>query len=170
MKILNITTALTLTAALFGFSGSAVAQDQSASQGQQFFFYGDLVRGRPRAGATGPTCVLTSQFKRGESVVWRMRVQDETGKDLTEEDLESLVVVLPDGEEIEMEYGPHPRNREDDWFWATSWEVPADYPTGTLGSKIVATDKEGNTAEWEPFNVESSKLTIIPGEVTHEAQ
>lgn len=168
MKIVHFVSALAVSAATFGLAAGAAAQEKTASQDQKLYFYGDLVRGHPRAGATGPTCVLNSQFKRGESVVWRVLVQDETGKELTGDDLESLEAVLPDGEAIEMEYGSHPRKREDDWFWATSWQVPNDYPTGTLGYKIVATDKQGNTHEWEPFNVESSKLTIIPGEVTYE--
>lgn len=170
MKTAHILSAVAIAASGLGLSGEAIAQEQMEAQDQELFFHGDMVRGRPRAGATGPTCVLTSQYKRGEVVVWRVLVQDSTGKELTGEDLQSLAVQLSDGETIEMEYGSHPRNREDDWFWATSWQIPEDYPTGTVGSKIVATDQEGNTMEWEPFNIESSKLTIIPGEVTYEEQ
>lgn len=168
MKALHLLTAAALSSGLLGLSGVALAQEQAAAQNQGFFFFGDMVRGRPREGATGPTCVLTSQFMRGESVVWRVLVQDAAGKELTDEDLQSVVAELPDGQSFEMEYGPHPRQREDDYFWATSWHIPADYPTGTFGYRIVVTDKAGKTAEWTPFNIETSKLMVIPGEVTYQ--
>lgn len=139
------------------------------AQAQQLFFEGDMVRGRDRnLGASGPTCVLTSQFKRQEHVVWRVRVVGEDGENLGDDVVKSLVVEIPGGEQFEMGFGEHPRQEKTDAFWATSWQIPADYPTGTIGYKIVATDADGNTHEWQPFKVANSNLTVIPGDVTWE--
>jgi hypothetical protein len=136
-------------------------------QAANLFFEGDMVRGRSQDGATGPTCVLSSQFKRMEHVVWRVRVLGADGQPVDDKGLKSLVVQISDGQTFAMNFGPHPRNPpQTDNFWATSWAIPADYPTGTISYKIVATDLEGNVQEWAPFNVNLSQLTVIPGEVT----
>ncbi len=158
MKTLTAVSAVALSAALFSFGGTA--------QGAALFFEGDMVRGHTQDGATGPSCVLTSEYKRQESVVWRVRVLDEAGNNLDDTGIKSLAVVLADGQQFEMDFGQHPRGKHTDAFWATSWGIPADYPTGTLGYKVVAVDNDGQTHEWEPFNVEPSKLTVIPGDVT----
>lgn len=158
MKTLPIVSAVALSTAVLGFGGTA--------QAANLFFEGDMVRGHTQDGATGASCVLTSEYKRQESVVWRVRVLNENGDNLDDAGIESLAVVLSDGEEIAMDFGQHPRGEHTDAFWATSWRVPADYPTGTIGYKVVAVDNDGETHEWEPFNVAPSKLTIIPGEVT----
>ena len=158
MKTLTAVSAVALSAALIGFSGAA--------QGAPLFFEGDMVRGHTQDGATGPSCVLTSEYKRREEVVWRIRVLNADGDNLDDTGIKSMSVVLSDGEEFEMGFGQHPRGKHTDAFWATAWVIPADYPTGTLGYKVVAVDNDGETHEWEPFNVEPSKLTVIPGEVT----
>ena len=65
----------------------------SAAQAQQakLFFEGDIVRG-DQDGAPGPGCVLNSQFKHLEKVVWRLRILDASGKPLDDKGLKSLVV------------------------------------------------------------------------------
>jgi hypothetical protein len=35
-------------------------------------------------------------------------------------------------------------------FWAGSWDIPAMYKTGTFKWEIKVSDKQGNTAEFEP--------------------
>ena len=116
-------------------------------------------------GATGPTCVLTSQYMRKEHVTWRVRVLGADGTPADDKVLKGLTVVLSDGSKFDMHYGTHPRKNPTDKFWATSWAIPADYPTGTVEYKVVATDMDGNAHEWTPFNVDLSKLMVIPGEV-----
>lgn len=144
---------------LIGLAGTA--------QAANLFFEGDMVRGRGREGATGPTCVLGNQFMRKEIVAWRVRVLGEDGQPVDDKGLKSLVVQISDGQTFDMKFGPHPRNPpQTDSFWATSWAIPAEYPTGSFSYKVIATDLEGNTHEWAPFNVGSSQLTVIPGEVT----
>jgi hypothetical protein len=160
MRALSIIpAAVALSAAVVGFGGPASAAEM--------FFSGDMVRGHTQQGATGPGCVLTSQYMRGESVVFRVRVLDDQGNPVDDSKLDSLAIVLGDGESIDMRYGGHPHTDPVDHFWATSWVIPADYPTGELGYKVVATETDGTTQEWTPFKVSSSELTVIPGEVTY---
>ena len=158
MKALHVISILAMATGTLGFAGSAGAAN--------LFFEGDMVRGGTRDGATGPTCVLTSQYKRKEHVVWRVRVLNQDGEMVKEDGLKSLVVEMSDGQTFPMHHGTHPRNTPTDEFWATSWAIPADFPTGQLTYKVIATDLEGNQHEWRPFNVNLSDLTIIPGEVT----
>ena len=152
---------VSLVAAMAG-SGVVAA----AAENTSLFFEGDMVRGGSAAGVTGPACVLASQFKRRELIVWRIRVRDANGQNVDAGALKSLVVELPDGQRFAARFGPHPRGQDTDTFWSASWTVPADYPTGTFAYKVVATDKGGASQTWAPFNVAPSQLTIIAGDVT----
>ena len=158
MRLLTLISAAAVSVAALSFAGGA--------QAKNLFFEGDMVRGHTQDGATGPSCVLTSEYRRKESVVWRVRVLGESGDMVNNEGLKSLVVELSDGEKFDMHYGKHPRGKATDEFWATSWVIPADFPTGTIEYKVIATDMDGSVHEWAPFNVLPSKLTVIPGEVT----
>jgi len=152
----RIIAAAALAASIMGFNGSALAGN--------LFFEGDMVRGRSQDGTTGPTCVLTSQFMRKEHVVWRVRVLGEDGNPVDDKSVKSLEIKLTDGSTFAMHYGTHPRKDPTDSFWATSWGIPADYPTGSIGYSVVATDADGKEHVWKPFNVNLSQLTIIHGE------
>jgi hypothetical protein len=152
--------AIALAATLLALAGEARAQD-----GQKLFFEGDMVRGVQQAGMTGPACVLASQFRRKESVVWRVRVLDATGKAADAGALKSAVVELADGQKFPMRFGPHPRGKTDDYFWSAAWIIPADYPTGTLTYKVTAVDLAGRSHTWEPFRIQPSQLTVIAGDV-----
>lgn len=46
-------------------------------------------------------------------------------------------------------------------FWTTKWVVPADAPTGIVDYSVTATDDQGRTGEYKPFQIESSELTIV---------
>ena len=158
MKLRSFVCMAAISVAALSVAGSA--------QARNLFFEGDMVRGHTQDGATGPSCVLTSENKRQESVVWRVRVVDDAGQNVDDKGIKSLVIQLGDGETFDMGFGQHPRGKHTDAFWATSWRIPADFPTGSIGYKVVATDMDGTTHEWSPFNVAPSKLTVIEGEVT----
>jgi len=136
--------------------GSSLARAQGTSK---LFFEGDMVRG---AGAATPACVLTSQFKRNETVVWRVRVLDQNGQALDDKGLKSLTVEVSNGQKFPLHFGSHPRGKTDDYFWTTSWLIPESYPTGTFAYKVIATDLEGRSQSWEPFKVDLSQLAVIP--------
>jgi hypothetical protein len=144
--------ALAFVLAPLGLAQEAHAQ---AAGAPEFTFEGDMVRGH--------ACVLSSLYKRGEGVAWRVRVIDpETGQSVDDKGLKSLVVILSDGQKFPMRYGAHPKGgTPTDNFWATSWEIPATYPTGSFSYRVVATDLDGHETDWQPFKVAASQLTIL---------
>lgn len=136
---------------------------QETRTASPLFFEGDMVRGATGGGVFGPVCVLASQFRRKEQVVWRMRLRDQAGKELDDKGLKSLVVELPDGQKFQMKFGPHPaRGPTTDYFWAAAWVIPDSYPTGSFSYKVTAIDSHGNSYNWEPFKVGISQLSVIP--------
>lgn len=115
----------------------------------------------PEEEAGSAVCVLQSRFARNSEIVWRARAIDPvSGEELGDDALESVVVNLGDGQTLEMRYGPHPRDNPTDFFWTTSFDIPADYPTGTLDYEIVATASDGRSGDFRPFDVAPSLLTV----------
>jgi hypothetical protein len=155
MKSLTLS-ALALSIAVAGFSGGANAQ-----QAKKLFFEGDIVR-HALGGQQGPFCVLNNQYKRGEAVAWRIRVLDDSGA-LDGKGLKSVVVQLGNGEILPAHFGGHGMPPTDH-FWSLNWTVPMDFPTGSLGYKVIATMNDGTTQTWEPFTRDSTQLTVIAGD------
>jgi hypothetical protein len=159
MHSLTKLSVLVVTAATLALPRIADAQDA-----KPLFFEADTVR-HALEGQAGPFCVQGNQYKRKEAVAWRIRVLDQTGKSLDDKGLKSVVVQLGDGQKLEAKWGGHPpRGTPTDFFWSLHWVIPADYPTGSLGFKIVATDLDGRTQTWEPFKRAPTQLTVIAGE------
>lgn len=141
-----------------GLAGTLAAQ---AAGAPTMIIQADIVRG-VTPGMTAPGCVLNSQFKHKESVVWRVRVLDvKTGKQLDDKGLKSLVIGLPNGQSVTAHFGGHPPPKPVDTFWTVAWIVPDDYPTGSFSYKVTATDNKGRTATFEPFKTPPSLLTIV---------
>jgi plastocyanin len=116
--------------------------------------YGDMV--------TNVGCLSISIAHRGELVVWRDRIVDpKTGKDLTDKDIKSATAILPDGQKFTLTYGGHPGGgTPTDYFWSGIWEVPLNYPTGSLGYEVQAVANDGRTGSFKAFEVAASKLTV----------
>ncbi len=139
--------------------GSAPATPAVA---KNLFIQADTTTGSGGTLKADAVCVQASQFKRGMQVVWRVRVLDPaTGQPMDDQVLKSLQVKLADGQAINAKYGDHPKNAPTDKFWATSWVIPDDYPTGSLSYEIVALSNDGRTGTYTPFNVAPSLLTVI---------
>ena len=119
--------------------------------------YGDMVL----FGATSDNpeaCNLKNRFKAGEAVGFRATAIDPaTGSyDATAQ----LTVKLATGETLPMMYrdsGTNPRPG----FWTAKWVVPDSAPKGVLHYTVQATDSQGHTAVWAPFNIDASLLTIV---------
>lgn len=106
------------------------------------------------------TCVQVSRYAHNEEIVWRVKVFDPlTGEPMDDTQLESLQVVMGD-QTLDLHYGPHPQDNPVDNFWTVGWEVPEDYPTGTISYTIEATAVDGRTGTWEQFGVEAAMLTV----------
>jgi len=158
---------LAITLAL-GVLGAASAQAQEL---QKLFVEGDIVRGNTALGATGPICVLNSQFKRGENVVFRTRVRNQMGQLLDDKGIKSIEVTLTDGQKFNARYGGHPPRSPQDYFWTSAWMIPKDFPTGTFGYKVTVTDMAGNSQSWDPIKEQRGWVVILPAvaEYTKEA-
>jgi hypothetical protein len=109
------------------------------------------------------SCVQKNRFPQGEPIVWRVKVYSTaTGKPMDDKQLKSVVITLPDATTKDLKFGPHPKGKTDDYFWTTSFKIPADYPTGAFKYKLVAISLEGTTGTYDQFNVASSLLQVIP--------
>ena len=107
------------------------------------------------------SCVRNSRYAHNEEIVWRTRVFDPaTGQQMDDSMLASVVVQLADGTKLNAKFSGHPGSQATDHFWAVSWTVPADYPTGELDYQVSATGKDGRTGSFIPFNVSPSLLQI----------
>lgn len=172
MKAVTLS-AIALTIAITGFTGSAMAQDGAEPSGNRtepagkLFFEGDIVR-HALDGQVGPFCVLQNQYKRGEAVAWRIRILQPDGSVATDSVLKNVEVELGDGERIPAEFRTHGRPATDK-FWSLHWDIPMDYPTGSLGYKVHATMQDDTVVTWQPFNRPATQLTIIEGEPMMEA-
>jgi hypothetical protein len=156
------TSAIALSFAVLGFANGAQAQEA-----KKLFFEGDIVT-HALAGQQGPFCLLKNQYKRGEAVAFRIRVMMPDGKVADANALKSVQVELGNGTKLPARYGGHGMPPTD-FFWSLFWTVPDDFPTGSLGYKVVATMQDGSTQEWKPFNRDSTLLTVIAGTPTMAA-
>lgn len=129
--------------------------EAAAQEGQAYVIVSDVIRGSG-GDPTGPSCVETSVFQRGEQVVWRAVVFDartgqlvNTPEAVQERGLRMWVEVEGQDEPIEMEHGQHPPERfkpkpEDIiYYWAGAWIIPPNV-TGEFKYTITVEDKDGN--------------------------
>jgi hypothetical protein len=147
------------------------AQDDAAAK---LIVFGDIVQGGkniPEDQQAQRSCVLSSRFPRNSEIVWRVRVIDpQTTEPMDDTMLEKVEVALSDGQIFAMEFGPHPPapNPPRDYYWTVPWTVPKDYPTGTFSYTVTATDTQGRTGEFKPFDIPPS-LPTITDEVLQDA-
>ena len=121
--------------------------------------YGDTVF---FAGKDNPdTCIEKSRYKHGEAVGFRMTAIDPlSGK--VQEDATLVAHVTYSGKTIDVPMkfrgtGPNPHPG----MWTGKWVVPDDAPTGIVKYVVSATDKQGRTGEFQPFNVDASQLAVV---------
>jgi hypothetical protein len=154
MKIIS---AFALATAVVSLASGAQAQEA-----RKLFFEGDIVR-HALPNQAGPFCVLVNQYKHGEAVAFRIRALLPSGEVADNKVLKSVVVELGNGQKLPAHYGPH-GNPPTDYFWSLFWSIPADYPTGSVGYKVVATMNDDSVVEWKPFNRPTTALMVVAGE------
>ena len=119
--------------------------------------------------ATVPThCILTSRFKRGQRVGFRMTAID-GGTGETENTAVLVAHVTYAGATIDVPMrwrgqggfpaAEYPRQPSE--MWTGVWVVPADAPPGALSYTVTATDRFSRTATFSPFINHVSQLTIV---------
>ncbi|WP_040286278.1 hypothetical protein [Sporosarcina koreensis] len=137
----------------------ACSSDKEADDGNQtetstIQVYGDVV-------SENDGCVLQSQFKPGDNIVFRMDAVDPVTDEQISEDAK-LTVHLSTGEDLEMHHAAHPSGDTDPVpeFWTVAYQVTDDTPTGVLNYSVTA-EMDGKKGEFKPFDVAPSLLTII---------
>jgi hypothetical protein len=122
-----------------------------------FFFYVETLTstGPSKYGFT-PTqpCIQTGVFKRGMKMVVRFEVLDtRTGKRITDRDGATIKLLLPHGEEVPGRWtirGSVAALPDSAWMWDTSWDIPPDYPLGSLDYRIYVATKDGRSVTFTP--------------------
>lgn len=116
------------------------------------------------------SCVLSSRYPRNSEMVWRARIIDPaTGEEMDDSQISEAKAELATGETIVLEYGPHPKDPPNEYFWTGSWVVPEDHATGTLEYTINVTGADDRTGEFEPFGTQPS-LPAITDEVLEDIE
>jgi hypothetical protein len=106
-------------------------------------------------------CAITSTFKRGMHIVWRMEAVDtSTGMILQAADVKSAVLNLP-GETKDFHFGRHGASDDAPWFWTAAWDVPPDFPLGILDFNVVVTTNDGKTGTFRQIPVNMLERNII---------
>jgi hypothetical protein len=106
-------------------------------------------------------CTLNNRYKRGDPVGFRMTaINPETG----ERDRATQLVVHLNfaGKTIDLPMRDRQTAQQPERnFWVAKWMVPSDAPLGIIRYTVTAKDPQGRTAEWKPFDVETSQLMIV---------
>jgi hypothetical protein len=151
-----------ISAFVLATAAVSLASGAQAQEAKKLFFEGDIVR-HALPNQAGPFCVLVNQYKHGEAVAFRIRAMLPSGEIADGKVLKSVVVELGNGQKLPAHYGPH-GNPATDYFWSLFWSIPADYPTGSVGYKVVATLNDDSVVEWKPFNRPTTALMVVAGD------
>ena len=122
-----------------------------------FFFYVEtLTANGPNKYGFAPTqpCIQSGVFKRGMKMVVRFEILDtKSGKRVTDKDGATIRLVLPHGEEVPGRWavrGAGAALPDSAWMWDTSWDIPPDYPVGSLDYRITIATKDGRKMTFSP--------------------
>jgi hypothetical protein len=103
--------------------------------------------------ATVP-CVQSGVFKRGMRVVFRVEILDTaTRRRITDKDGAIVKVRLQHGEELPARWairGSAAALPDSAWMWDVAWDIPPDYPVGSLDYSIVVAMQDGRTGTFVP--------------------
>jgi hypothetical protein len=123
-----------------------------------FFFYVETLTANvnPNKYGFAPTvpCIQSGVFKRGMRIVFRFEVLDtSTGKRVTDKDGATVRVRLPHGEDVAARWairGSVAALPDSAWMWDASWDIPPDYPVGSLDYRIEVSLKDGRKGTFIP--------------------
>jgi len=99
-------------------------------------------------------CIQSGVFKRGMRLVFRYEILDvSTGKRITDKDGATTKVRLQHGEELTARWairGSAAALPDSAWMWDIAWDIPPDYPVGSLDYTITVSTKDGRTGTFIP--------------------
>jgi len=126
--------------------------------GNTLILYGDMVVGAPSL----TTCKLESRYKPGQGIVFRMTALNPAKGEFDE--TAELTVHIPYGSagiDLPMRYRGNDATNPRPGFWTARWNVPSDAQPQVLRFTVHATDAQGRTGTWAPFDIASSTLQIV---------
>ena len=122
-----------------------------------FFFYAETLasNGPNKYGVISTVpCVQSGVFKRGMKLVFRYEILDtSTGKRITDKDGATTKIRLQHVEDLAARWtirGSVNALPDSAWMWVVTWDIPPDYPVGSLDYTIVVTAKDGRTGTFTP--------------------
>ena len=122
----------------------------------QFFCYAEtLTADRPSVYGylASVGCQPSSSFARSERIVFRFMVLDvTTAQYVTAEEATGVHLRLPFYGDMQADWKQRGEGRVADapWTWDYCWDVPLDYPLGTLDYSVLVALKDGRRGEWKP--------------------
>jgi len=151
--------ALAVFVAVAGMMATSFLAGQAPSSGGHLNVYGDTVffygPGKP------DNCILSSRYKRGQPVGFRMTVIDPaTGK--RDRATQVLVHLTYNGKTVDIPMRDRQTEQQPErQFWVAKWIVPDDATPGIVRYTVTAKDPQGRTGEYKPFDVDTSQVTIV---------
>jgi opacity protein-like surface antigen len=172
MKRLLAVTVIAVAGAAFAASAPAQAPPTPnpfpGAQHDVFLYVDTVQNSNPKNPAVKPTigCTQTNFFRRGQGVVFRIwGVETKTGKALTLDNVRYFYVTIPGQPNLKLSFGGHgsgpPETKP--WYWTVNWDVPADYPLGTVPFKVLVRTKDGKRGSFSQEGLPvTSRLTVTP--------
>jgi hypothetical protein len=116
------------------------------------------------AGQTANTSgAMSSWFAPGSTVVFRAYAVDtKTSRLIAAKDSKYFYVTIPNQPNVKLKYDPKAPGATARMPWSGTWTVPATYPAGIVGFKILAKSTAKRIGAFVQMPVSTSQLTISP--------
>jgi hypothetical protein len=104
---------------------------------------------------------INTQFAPGSTVVFRAYALDvKTRKAVAKKDVRFFYVTVPNQPNVKLKYTPTANTASGRYVWTGSWNVPADYPVGTVPFVVHVKTWKKHTGQFVQMPVASAMLTI----------
>ena len=109
---------------------------------------------------------MSSWFKPGDSVVFRAYAVDpKTKKVVDSKAVKYFYVTIPNQPNVKLKYGATAPGASTGLPWTGTWTIPATYPTGTVGFKVLIQLKQNGKqlkGQFVQMPVTTAQLNISP--------
>ena len=104
---------------------------------------------------------VTNYFTPGRKVVFRAQaLSTKSHKFLTPKEVRSFVVQIPNQPDVQLLYRPHGLAAAGNSVWIGKWQIPIDYPLGTVPFKVVVRTWSKGSGTFMQMPVAASQLTV----------
>ena len=144
---------------IVGLAAVLTAGSVAGQSSEKLVVWGDLTYffgpGKPL------NCTMQNRYQRGEPVGFRATAINPT-TNVRDKGTKLVVHLSYAGRTIDIPMRDRQTAQQPEReFWVAKWIVPDDTPVGVVRYTITATDPQGRTGEFKPFEVAASHLTIV---------